>query len=159
MFAPVQFAVLAQAVPQAEPLHAYGAQDAVVAAGHEPFEQFAASVSVAPLQLSLLHETVGYVHAVGVPVQEPPHGDVPAPVHCVRLPCGCPDVTVVHVPWLPATSHAWHWSVQDELQQKPSTHAPDVHSRHPACSQSAPADSLQLAPCAFCGVHVPFAAQ
>jgi hypothetical protein len=34
----------------------------------------------------------------------------------------------VHVPSLPVTSQAWHWSPHAVLQQKPSTQLPLVHA-------------------------------
>ncbi len=49
--------------------------------------------------------------------------------------CGAP-VTGVQVPTLPATSQAWHWLPQDELQQTPSTQMPPAHS--PLPPQSVP---------------------
>lgn len=36
--------------------------------------------------------------------------------------------TGVHVPAVPALSHASHWPLQLTLQQTPSAHAPEVHS-------------------------------
>lgn len=50
----------------------------------------------------------GMKHAVAdEPLHDPPHVGVPAPAHAAPW-CGCPLVSVVHVPCLVATSHAWH---------------------------------------------------
>jgi hypothetical protein len=44
------------------------------------------------------------------------------PAHGWRPPCGWPPAgTVVHLPTVGMTSHAWHWPVQVVSQQKPST--------------------------------------
>lgn len=48
----------------------------------------------------------------------------------MRLPCGAP-VTLLHVPRLPPTSHAWHELPHAPSQQYPSTQMPDVHSCAP----------------------------
>src|SRR3569623_3771578 len=47
--------------------------------------------------------------------------------HAVRLPCVAP-VTGVHVPTLPATSHASHCSAQAASQHTPSTQIPEMQS-------------------------------
>jgi hypothetical protein len=52
----------------------------------------------------------------------------PAPSQWKRPPCGWPEVTVVQVPTLSVTSHAWHWLLQSALQQTPSTQRLLVHS-------------------------------
>jgi hypothetical protein len=49
-------------------------------------------------------------------VQLPPHA-LPSLAHCVRLPCGLPEATSVHVPSKPLMSHALHGSPQAESQQ------------------------------------------
>jgi hypothetical protein len=36
-------------------------------------------------------------------------------------------MTVVHVPRLPGSAHAWHWPLQGESQHTPSTQKPLVH--------------------------------
>jgi hypothetical protein len=91
-------------------------QEVDVCAGQLPLpSQLVAPRAVPLLQLAAAHVTVGYVHAVLAPVQVP--WQVPEPLHAAREPCGCPDVTVVHAPWEPATSHAWHALVHVELQQ------------------------------------------
>jgi hypothetical protein len=70
---------------------------------------------------------VGKTHAaVRVPLHEPPH-TLPSVAHAARVPCGSP-VAGEQVPSLPGTSHAAHCSVQDVLQQKPSTQEPEVQS-------------------------------
>lgn len=61
-------------------------------------------------------------------LHDPPHGAAPEPAHAPRVPCGCPLGTLVHVPTLPATSHAMHCEVHDVSQQTPSTQLPDTHS-------------------------------
>ncbi len=62
-----------------------------------------------------------------MPLQVPPHGELPWFVQ-VRVPCGMPAGTVVQVPNIPGTSHAWHAEVSHaELQQYPSTQLPLVH--------------------------------
>jgi hypothetical protein len=67
------------------------------------------------------------VQAVALaPLQVPPQAD-PVPVHAVRPPCGAPLGTVVQVPGLLTTSHAWHCPVHAESQQRPSTQKPLVH--------------------------------
>jgi hypothetical protein len=71
--------------------------------------QVAAVVALPPLQRAAVQTVVtpGSVHAVALaPLQLPWHG--PAPAQATRLPCGAPLGTVVHVPTLPTTSHAWH---------------------------------------------------
>jgi hypothetical protein len=55
----------------------------------------------------------------------------PAPLHCVREPCGSP-VTALHVPTLPPTPHDSHCPVQAPSQQTPSTQFPEPHSAAPA---------------------------
>jgi hypothetical protein len=60
----------------------------------------------------------------------PPHAD-PSEAQALRNPCGAPEVTVVHVPTLPATSHACHWPLQALSQQTPSTQEPEAHSLLP----------------------------
>jgi hypothetical protein len=91
--------------------HAYGAHEVVDAAGQFPApSQFAPAVAVPPVQLALRQfvDVGGYAHALVAPLQLPPHGVVPAPVHAPRVPCGCPLGTLVHVPMLPPMSHASH---------------------------------------------------
>ena len=71
-----------------------------------------------------------------MPSQVPPQAE-PSEVQAVRVPCGAPEVTVVQVPALPATSHAWHWPEQAALQQTPSVQMPLTHSLpapHPVAS-------------------------
>jgi hypothetical protein len=65
--------------------------------------------------------------AVCVPSQEPPQLE-PSLAQATRLPCGAsPAVSAVQVPWLPGTSHAWHWPLQAVSQQKPSVQWPLPH--------------------------------
>jgi hypothetical protein len=56
---------------------------------------------LAPLLLSKEHEPSA------LPAQVPAHA-VPAPAHPVRLPCGVPLPTGVHIPSDPGISHASH---------------------------------------------------
>ncbi len=83
------------------------------------------TATVASLQLFIAVEHVelhcvvepGYPHAVALdPLQVPPQV-VPTPAHAVRVPCGCPELTVVQLPSAPGTSHAWHCPPQAPLQQ------------------------------------------
>lgn len=60
------------------------------------------------------------------PAQGLPPSSAPPPRHAARVPCGAP-VTVVHVPMLPPTSHAWHCPVHPVLQHTPSMHTPLAH--------------------------------
>ncbi len=60
-----------------------------------------------------------------LPLQLPPQEE-PSLAQAERRPCGAP-LTVVQVPTLPATSQAWHWLPQAELQQTPSTQLPAAH--------------------------------
>ena len=60
-----------------------------------------------------------------VPLQAPPQ-EVPSLAQAARAPWGAPFVAV-HVPTLPATSHAWHCPPQATLQHTPSTHCPVPH--------------------------------
>jgi hypothetical protein len=55
-----------------------------------------------------------------VPSHEEPHV-VPKPAHVVLGAIALPEVTVVHVPFVAARLHAWHWFVQVVLQHTPST--------------------------------------
>ena len=71
----------------------------------------------------------------------------PVPEHSVRPPWGCPFVTFVHMPTLPATSHAWHCPPHVELQHTPSTQIPEPHSD----------DAAQLLPSGSEQVPAPFA--
>ena len=118
-----------------------------VAVGHTPFEQLTAAVIVVPTQLAAPHGDVGYVHCVALcDVHDPPQGCEPAPVHPARIvPCGCPDVTWVHIPRLPGMSHASHVSEHAELQQYPSTQLWFVHSL----------DALHISPSAFVDRQAP----
>ena len=62
-----------------------------------------------------------------VPLQDPPHGAVPPPVHAPRAPCGwVPEVVSEQTPTLPEISQASHCPPQAELQQTPSTQEPEV---------------------------------
>ena len=94
--------------------------DCFDAVEHAPAEQLVASVSVEPEQLSAPHDTVGYVHAVALAVwHAPPQIPASAPVHFARVvPRGCSPAGIwVHVPRLPATSHAWQSLPHAEVQQ------------------------------------------
>jgi hypothetical protein len=77
--------------------------------------------------------------AVLPPAQLPPHA-CPAFTHCVRAPCGCPEVTGLQVPG--TTSQAWHCPPHAELQHTPSTQLPEPHSL--AVAQTTPVDFLAL---------------
>ena len=62
-----------------------------------------------------------------MPSQDPPQ-PWPSSAQAVRLPWGAsPDVSVVQVPSLPFTSHAWHWPLQALSQQTPSVQWPLTH--------------------------------
>src|SRR5205823_2272106 len=77
-------------------------------------------------QLGARHWIVGYAHAEGfVPSQVPPQEE-PSVAHAFRPPCGAP-ATAVHVPAVPARSHAWHWPSQAVSQHTPSTQWPLPH--------------------------------
>ena len=91
-----------------------------------------------------------------------PLGHIPlVPWHTYGAHDGlCPAVpapTTVHVPICPATSHRSHPSPQTLLQQYPSAHCPDAHSRHPATAQSV--CRLHDCPSPLRGWHVPPTAQ
>lgn len=61
------------------------------------------------------------------PLQDPPHGAVPPPVHAPRAPCGwVPEVVSEQTPTLPETSQASHCPPHAELQHTLSTHEPEV---------------------------------
>lgn len=61
----------------------------------------------------------GLRHEVSeVPSHVPPH--LPVPVHRVREPRGSP-VTILQLPTLSASLHAWHTPSQSALQHTPST--------------------------------------
>jgi hypothetical protein len=119
-------------------------QAAVASAGHAPFVQLAARVCTAAVQLDARHCAVGYVQPFAAAAHEPPQS-VPSPAQCARVPCGWPDVTCVHVPIEPDTSHALHESPQAWLQQYPSTQLPAAHSSGPA----------HVCPFAFSVAHCP----
>jgi len=51
-----------------------------------------------------------------LPLHWPPQV-LPSLAQAVRLPCGAPEATGVHVPCMPLRSHASHWPVQAVLQQ------------------------------------------
>lgn len=89
-------------------------------------------------------ELVGYVQLVLAPVHDPRHGALPA--QAARVPRGCPEVTVEHVPTEPVKSHAWHWPVHDELQHTPSTQAPLAHSPPPPQGSELGLPATQLPP-------------
>lgn len=61
-----------------------------------------------------------------VPSQAPAQS-LPSESQGVRSPCGLP-LTGTHCPSSPATSQASHWPSHRASQQKPSTHAPELHS-------------------------------
>jgi hypothetical protein len=62
-----------------------------------------------------------------VPLQDPPQGAAPEPVHAARVPCGCPLATRVHVPTLPPMSHASHAELHTVSQHTPSMQLPELH--------------------------------
>jgi hypothetical protein len=79
------------------------------------------------VQVALRHDVsaAGYVHAVALAAVHWPPQAVPAPPHAGRDPRGLPAGTWLHVPTVPATSHAMHCSEQGALQHTPSTQNPD----------------------------------
>ena len=79
-----------------------------------------------------------------LPSQLPPQEE-PSLAQAERAPCGAP-LTAVHLPTLPATSQAWHWPPQAELQQTPSTQLPLVHWSD--APQAAPLASVGTQACA-----------
>jgi hypothetical protein len=58
------------------------------------------------------------------------HTSPPPSAHGARVPRD-PPLTGLHVPSLVATSHASHWPVHAESQQRPSTHRFDPHCAAP----------------------------
>jgi hypothetical protein len=99
----------------------------VTICGQEPlWLQLAGRVATALLHEGARHwvEEPGKSQAFGLaPSQTPLQAEL-SPTQAVRVPCGAPAVTVVQVPSVPATSHAWHWPPQALLQQRPSTQKP-----------------------------------
>jgi hypothetical protein len=96
------------------PAQAIGAGDRQV-----PFEQLPMPTMLVPEQLGAPHAAVGNEHSPSLrPAHAPAH--TPAAPHDVRLPCGAPDATAVHVPSSPGRSHAMHDAAQALLQQVPS---------------------------------------
>jgi hypothetical protein len=97
-------------VAHAVPLQAAPPHESCTFAGQVPVPLHdAASVITPSVQDKARHWTAasGYAHAAGsLPSQAPPQA-VPSVVHAWRAPCGEP-ITVVQVPTLPDTSHAWH---------------------------------------------------
>jgi hypothetical protein len=136
----------AQVVLQAVAPHVYAPQDCVVRAGHEPAPaQLAGSVSTPFVQEAPRHWVAppGYPQAVALdPLQVPPQTE-PSVAQAAREPCGAPELTVVQVPTLLVTSHAWHWPLQALSQQTPSTQAPEAHSPFPP--QEVPCDLMKAA--------------
>ena len=63
------------------------------------------------VQLWAPHDVVasGYVHATALLPSHFPAQSEPSVPHAGRVPCGAPVVSVVHVPFDAARSHAWHW--------------------------------------------------
>jgi hypothetical protein len=93
-------------------------------------------------------ESFGYVQvSVCTPSQVPPQ-TVPSETQADLPPRGAPT-TGLHVPSLPATSQAWHWSVHAESQHSPSTQWPSEHW----------SSALHVAACAFFGTQVLLASQ
>jgi hypothetical protein len=156
--------------------HAYAPQSCdVVATGHAPEPSHdAPATDLFPSHAAARH---------ALPTTKPAHVVVVVPSHCARLhtsaalpaghaarlPCGEPD-TGAHVPSALGTSHAAHWSPHFELQQKPSTHMPLVHSlgcihawpfvfkQLPAPSHASPAPHA-VPVMLGANVHVPVASQ
>lgn len=96
--------------------HTYGVHATTIGVGQWPApSQLVANVAFPLLQLGAMHCDAGYEQDA-LPVHDPPQS-VPDPVQMVRVPCGWPDVTVLQVPSLPATSQAWHWLVHAVSQQ------------------------------------------
>ena len=63
-----------------------------------------------------------------LPSQAPPQREPSLAQDGRRPPLGCGvPLTAVQVPWLPATSHAWHWPAQAWSQQNPSAQKPLEH--------------------------------
>ena len=82
---------------------------------------------------------MGILHAVGLePSQVPWHGLVPA--QAVRVPRGCPEFTVLHVPMLSFSAQAWHCPAHRSLQQTLSVQKPSAQSS--SLWQEEPTDSL-----------------
>jgi hypothetical protein len=79
----------------------------------------------------------GYAPHASPPLHVEAHP--PLPGQGVRVPCGAP-LTVVHVPFAPVTSHAWHCALHAVSQHTPSTQCPLVQSQ----------SVLQTVPFAFC---------
>jgi hypothetical protein len=92
--------------------------------GQVPAVQLAGCVWIPDAQLAGRHCVPGYVHAVLEDAHDPPQGATPSPAQCVRAPCGWPDVSCVHVPFEPSTSHALHCSAHALSQQTASTQWP-----------------------------------
>jgi hypothetical protein len=87
----------------------------------------AAKVATLLVQEAVRHCTVGKVQAIRfVDEHEPWH--TPLPAQAPREPCGWPDVTGMHVPWEPLTSHASQLPLHALLQQNPSTQKFELHS-------------------------------
>ncbi len=125
---------LAHCVSHVVPLQTYGAHWTVAAVGQFPMpSQLDESVSTPFVQLACTHVTEEPTY----PVQDVRvlpshwaawHGSVAGGTgHAGRLPCGLPT-TGVHVPVLPATSHASHSPVHALSQQTPSTQNPLTHA-------------------------------
>ena len=79
---------------------------------------------------------------------EPSHAawQAPVPEHTVRTPCGLPTIGR-QLPSLPERSHASHWLLQADPQQKPSTQKLEPHSL----------PAVHAAPFGFEQVPAPFA--
>jgi hypothetical protein len=109
-------------VPHAVPRHTYGSHFVRVT-GQLPLPSHdAASVSKPSSQLASWQATIAPANWLQSLRSMPSHcfaehgcSEVPLE-HGGRGACGAPT-TAVHVPSVPAASHASHWPVQGELQQ------------------------------------------
>jgi hypothetical protein len=105
-----------------------------------------AIVRLALAQLAGTHWTSapGLWHWVGeLPLQVPRQASRTPAQGGRRLPRGAPEATVMQVPLLPVSAHAWHCPMHRLSQQTLSTHAWLVHST----------GSAQVSPFAFSGLQ------
>jgi hypothetical protein len=133
MFPPAQSVSLAHVVLHAAAPHAYAPHGTVGGTLQFPVASHApASVAIPLVQAAAPHgvaEPTKLWQLVGVmPSQIAVAHTLPAspPWQAARALCGVPTIGV-HVPTVPAPSHASHWPVHGALQHTPSTQAPSVH--------------------------------
>jgi hypothetical protein len=129
-----QSSSLVQRSLHAVPSHAYGSHFFVTGVGQCPWpSQLAGRVATPAVQLAetqLTDEPTKPSHDARVFPSHcaAEHGSLAEPVgHAPRDPCGIP-ATGVHVPGLPATSHASHWPVHAPSQHTPSTQKRLAHA-------------------------------